>query len=149
LTTASPVQPPHAYLPSGDDVHRAGRAVFTAQELSDGRVLVGVRGDVDATNRQALGRFVHRHIRVSKQLILDLNGVDFFGSQGFTALYYISVQCARRDVDWMVAGGNTVLRVLRICDPDHELPLAGDIAAAYARLDHITKTRHAVAWGDA
>lgn len=149
MTTASPVQLPHVYLPSDDGVQRAGRAVFTAQELSDGRVLVAVRGDVDATNRQALGRFVHRHIRVSKQLILDLTGVDFFGSQGFTALYYISVQCARRDVDWMVAGGRTVLRVLRICDPDHELPLTGDIAAAYARLDHITKTRHAVAWGDA
>ena len=35
-----------------------------------------------------------------------------------------------------------------ICDPDDDLPLAGDIAAAYARLDHITKTRHAVAWGE-
>ena len=148
MTTASPVKLRHVHLPSSDEVQRAGRAVFTAQELTDGRMLVSVRGEVDATNRQALGRFVHRHIRVSKQLILDLTGVDFFGSQGFTALYYINVQCARRDVDWMIAGGRTVLRFLRICDPDDDLPLAGDIAAAYARLDHITKTRHAVAWGE-
>lgn len=123
--------------------------MFTAQELTDGRVLIAVRGDIDATNCHALGRFIHRHIRVSKQLILDLTGIDFFGSQGFTALYYVSVQCARRDVDWMIACGRTVLRMLRICDPDADLPLTGDIAAAYARLDHITKTRHAVAWGDA
>jgi anti-anti-sigma factor len=148
LTTASPVQLRHVHLPSSDEVQRAGRAVFTAEELTEGRILIAVRGEVDATNRQALGRFVQRHLRVSKQLILDLTGVDFFGSQGFTALYYISVQCARRDVDWMIAGGRTVMRLLRICDPDDDLPLAGDIAGAYARLDHITKTRHAVAWGE-
>lgn len=148
MTTASPVQLHDVHLPTDDEVQRSGRAVFTAQELTDGRMLISVRGDIDATNRQALGRFIHRHIRVSKQLILDLTGVDFFGSQGFTALYYVNVQCARRDVDWMIACGRTVLRVLRICDPDAELPITGDIGAAYARLDHITKARHAVAWGD-
>lgn len=149
MTTASPIQLHPVHVPSPDEVQPAGRAVFTAKELTDGRTLIGVRGDVDATNRQALGRFVQRHIRVSKQLILDLTDVEFFGSQAFTALYFISVHCARRDVDWMIAGGRTVLRILNICDPDDDLPLAGDIAAAYARLDHITKTRHAVAWGDA
>ncbi len=149
MTTASPVQLHHVHVPSTDEVQRTGRAVFTAEELAEGRVLIGVRGDVDATNRQALGRFVARHTRVSKQLILDLTGVDFFGSQGFTALYYVSVQCARRDVDWMVAGSRTVLRILRICDPDGELPLIADLEAALARLDHVAKCRHAMAWGDA
>jgi anti-anti-sigma factor len=148
LTTASPLQLDYAHRPSVDDVERAGRAIFRAEELADGRVLIGVHGDVDATNRQALGRFVARHIRVSKQLVLDLTGVEFFGSQGFTALYYVSVQCARRDVDWMVAGSRTVLRILRICDPAGELPLVADLEAALARLDHVAKCRHAVAWGD-
>lgn len=148
MTTASPVRLQQVHVPCADEVQQTGRAVFTAQELADGRVLIGVRGDVDATNRQALGRFIARHTRVSKQLILDLTGVDFFGSQGFTALYFVSVQCARRDVDWMIAGGRAVLRILRICDPDAELPVACDIAAAFARLDHIAKTRHAVAWSD-
>jgi anti-anti-sigma factor len=147
LTIASPVQL-HQTL-YADEVQKTGRAVFTAEELSDGRVLIAVRGDIDATNRHALGRFVARHIRISKQLILDLTGVDFFGSSGFTALYYISVQCARRDVDWLIAGSRTVLRILRICDPDGELPVAGDMAAAFARSDHIAKCRHAVAWSDA
>lgn len=148
LTTASPVQLHHAHVPTADEVQQTGRAVFTAEELADGRMLIGVRGDVDATNRQALGRFVARHARVSKQLILDLTGVDFFGSQGFTALYYVSVQCARRDVDWMIAGSRTVRRILRICDPDGELPLIADLEAALARLDHVAKCRHAVAWSE-
>jgi anti-anti-sigma factor len=147
LTVASPAQLSHAHLPSAE-VQQTGRAVFRAEELTDGRVLISVQGDVDATNRQALGRFVAKHTRVSKQLILDLTGVDFFGSQGFTALYYVSVQCARRDVDWMVAGSRTVLRILRICDPDGELPLIADLEAALARLDHVAKCRHAVAWGE-
>ncbi|WP_327389791.1 STAS domain-containing protein [Mycolicibacterium stellerae] len=149
MTTASPVQLHDVRMPSADEVQRSGRAVFSAQELADGRVLVTVRGDVDATNRQALGRFIARHTRVSKQLILDLTAVDFFGSQGFTALYYASVQCARRDVDWMIAGSRPVQRILRICDPDGELPLICDLEAALARLDHVAKCRHAVAWGDA
>jgi anti-anti-sigma factor len=148
LTTATAVQLQHVHLPSADEVQRSGRAVFTAQELSDGRMLIGVRGDVDATNRHALGRFIQRHTRVSKQLVLDLSEVDFFGSQGFTSLYYASVQCARRDVDWMVVAGRSVLRILRICDPDGELPVIEELEAALARLDHITKSRHAVAWGE-
>jgi anti-anti-sigma factor len=122
--------------------------VFTARVLTDARMLISVKGDVDATNRQALGRFVQRHTRVSKQLILDLSGVNFFGSQGFTALYYVSVQCARRDVDWMIVGSQTVLRILRICDPDGELPVVGDLSAALTRLDHVAKCHHAVAWGE-
>lgn len=148
MTTASPVQLQGLHMPSADEVLRTGRAVFAAQELTDGLVLVGVQGEVDATNRQALGRFVARHIRVSKQLILDLTDVEFFGSQGFTALYYVNVQCARRDVDWMIACSPAVLRILRICDPDEELPLIGDLEAALSRLDHVAKCRHAVAWGE-
>ena len=102
-------------------------------------MLVGVRGEVDATNRHDLGRFIERHTRISKQLILDFSCVDFFGSQGFTALYYVSVQCARRDVDWMIVGAPAVLRILRICDPDGELPVVSDIGGALARLDHVAK----------
>lgn len=148
MPVASPVQLHHVHLPAADEVQRCGRAVFTAEDLTEARVLVCVRGDVDATNRQALGRFIQRHTRISKQLILDLTGVDFFGSQAFTALYYASIQCARRDVDWMVVAGPRVLRILRICDPDGQLPLVDDIAGALARLEHVAKCHHAVAWGE-
>ena len=112
-------------------------------------MLVAVSGEVDATNRQTLGRFIQRHTRVSKQLILDLSSVDFFGSQGFTALYYVSVQCARRDVDWLIVGGRAVRRIVRICDPDSELPVVADIDAALERLDHVARCRHATeAWAE-
>lgn len=148
MPVASTAQLHYVHLPTANEIHRRGRAVFTAQDLSDARVLIDVRGEIDATNRHALGRFVQHHTRVSKQLVLDLTAVDFFGSQGFTALYYVSVHCARRDVDWMVVGGRSVLRILRICDPDGELPVVGDFSAALTRLDHVAKCRHSVAWGE-
>ncbi len=148
MPNATTAQLHHIDLPSADEIQSCGRAVFTALELSSGRVHIGVTGEVDATNRHELGRFIQRHTRVSKQLVLDLSGVDFFGSQGFTALYYVNVQCARRDVDWLIVGGRTVKRILRICDPDLDLPLVGDFGAALSRLDHVAKCRHAVAGGD-
>src|SRR5206468_9236661 len=96
------------------------------------RVAVAVLGEIDAVNGRALGRFVGRHTRVSGQLVLDLRGVDFCGTEAFTALYYISVHCARRDVDWMIVASHSVRRLLSICDPEGELPLVDNLASALA-----------------
>jgi anti-anti-sigma factor len=93
------------------------------------RLLIAATGDLDATNARALGRFVERHTGVSKQLVLDLSDVEFFGTEGFAALHYVSVHCARHDVDWLFIGGPTVRRIVAICDPDAELPLADGLAA--------------------
>ncbi len=81
---------------------------------------------------------------MSKQLVLDLSDVKFFGTEGFAALHYISVHCARHDVDWLFIGGQTVRRIVAICNPDAELPLADGPAAALARLDHLERCRHPV-----
>jgi anti-anti-sigma factor len=133
-------------LPAVDKTQQCGRAVFEVHRLTAERVRIAVTGDVDATNRQALGRFVERHIRISQQLVVDLSKVDFFGSQGFTALYYVSVHCARRDVDWMIVGNRMVDRILRICDSEGELPIADDLGAAVHRLDRCAKYHHSGSW---
>jgi anti-anti-sigma factor len=129
-----------------DETQRFGRAVFEVHHLTAARVRVAVRGDIDATNGHALGRFVERHTRVSQQLVFDLSNVDFFDCQGFTALYYVSVQCARRDVDWMIVGNRIVHRILRICDSQAELPVVGDLGAALDRLDRCAKYHHSASW---
>ncbi len=129
-------------LPTVDETQRCGRAVFEVHHLTAERVCIAVTGDVDATIRQALGRFVARHTRASQQMILDLSRVDFSGSQGFTALFYVSVHCARRDVDWMIVGNRAVNRILCICDCDAELPVVDDLGAAMHRLDRCTKYHH-------
>lgn len=119
-----------------------GRATFVIERQTPTRTEITVIGDIDAANGRALGSYVERHTGTSRQMILDLRAVDFFGSQGFTALYYISVHCTRSDVDWMVLGGPPVRRLLSICDPDGELPLATDSEPASARLDQLARRRH-------
>ena len=124
---------------SREDMRRCGRAVFALRPLSASRLAIAVIGEVDAVNGRDLGRYVERHTGISRQLVLDLRAVDFFGSQGFTALYYISVHCARNDVDWIILGSTPVCRLLSICDPDGELPLAEDLITGLARLDRLTQ----------
>jgi len=121
-------------------------ATFSVRRLSATRMAVAVMGDVDAANGRALGRYVARHTGISRQLVLDLRAVDFFGTQGFTALHYISVHCARSDVDWMIVGAPTVRRLLSICAPEGELPLADDLPSALARLDRLAQC-HVAATG--
>lgn len=133
-------------LPAVGETQQSGRALFEVHDLAAERVRVAVTGDVDATNRQALGHFVERHIRISQQLIVDLSKVDFFGSQGFTALHYVSVHCARRDVDWMIVGNRAVDRILRICDSEAELPVVHDLGVAVDRLDRCARYQHSPSW---
>ena len=125
-----------------DDQERCGNATFAVRPCAPHRVAVAVIGEIDAVNGRALARYVERHTRVSRQLVLDLRAVDFFGSQGFTALYYISVHCTRSDVDWAIVASPSVQRLLAICDPDGELPVIGELSVALARLDRLAYSRH-------
>jgi anti-anti-sigma factor len=128
------------------DTQRCGRATFTVRHPSPTRIAVAVRGDIDAANGRAFGRYVERHTRISKQLVLDLRAVEFFGAQAFTALYYTSVHCARSDVDWVIVGSHPVRRLLSICDPDGELPLLGNLSSALMRLDRLAQCRDQIIW---
>jgi anti-anti-sigma factor len=130
---------------SADDMERCGGSTFSVRRMSATRMVVAVVGDLDAVNARALGRYVERHLRLSKQLVLDLRAVDFAGCQAFTALYYISVHCARGDVDWMILGSHPVRRLLSICDPEGELPLADDLLSGLARLDRLAQCRYHIA----
>jgi anti-anti-sigma factor len=131
---------------STEEAEICGRARFAVRHCSPTRVAVGVVGEIDAVNGRALGRYVERHTRISKQLVLDLRSVDFFGSHGFTALYFISVHCARSDVDWVIVGSHPVRRLLSICDPEGELPLVSGLSSALTRLDRYAQVRPQIIW---
>jgi len=121
--------------PASVDEHRqCGRATFAVRRLATSRLAVAVIGDIDARNGRELGHFVEQHTGMSRQLVLDLRAVDFAGTQTFTALYYISVHCARNDVDWILIGSHPVRRLLSICDPEGELPLVDDLTSALEQL---------------
>jgi anti-anti-sigma factor len=127
-----------------DAVECIGRAAFAMRRQSPVRVVVTADGEIDATNGKALGRFVERHTGISTQLVLDLSNVEFFGSQGFRALYYVDVHCARSDVDWALVGSPAVRRLLEILDPNTEFPLVDDLAAAQSRLNCLARCHRLV-----
>jgi anti-anti-sigma factor len=86
--------------------------------------VITVRGELDASNAGQLADYAQRCATHSKTLILDLTGVEFFGTAGFSALHTINVRCASVDVRWAVVPSQAVSRLLRICDPDNALPIA-------------------------
>jgi anti-anti-sigma factor len=101
-------------------------ARFTA-ECRPTFVVITAHGELDASNAIHLADYVQRFVAHSKSVILDLTGLEFFGTAGFSALHTINVRCAGADVRWAVVPSKAVSRLLRICDPDNALPLAESV----------------------
>jgi anti-anti-sigma factor len=109
-------------------------ARFTADWGPSGPVITA-HGELDASNATQLADYVQRCATHSRSLILDLSGVEFFGTAGFSALHTINVRCAGADVHWAVVPSQAVSRLLRICDPDNALPIAKSVDAAVSEDD--------------
>jgi anti-anti-sigma factor len=111
---------------AANEALRCGRAIFSVRHRST-IAHVTVVGEIDAVNGRQLGSYVERHIGLATQLILDLRRVEFFGSQGFTALCYVNAHCRNNDVHWRIATSPCVQRILSICDAGGELPLVSPV----------------------
>jgi anti-anti-sigma factor len=94
--------------------------------------VVSARGHIDASNADTLTEYTLRHLRGCHGLIIDLSGLDFFGTEGFSALHRVSVSCANPGIAWAVVPSKAVSRVLRIGDPQGLLPAARTVEAAMA-----------------
>lgn len=105
------------------------RATFSACQLPPSKVLVTIHGEIDATSSAALARYVERRIAGARRLVLDLQTVEFFAASGFAALSNININCTRTGVRWSLLAGPHVWRLLRICDPGRELPVARNSSA--------------------
>jgi anti-anti-sigma factor len=96
--------------------------------------IVSAYGDIDATNASTLTDYALVNAARCRGLILDLRGLKFFGTEGFSGLHRVSVRCAHAEIGWMVAPGAAVSRLLRICDPHGSLPTVDTVGAALANL---------------
>jgi anti-anti-sigma factor len=97
-------------------------AQFTARWSASGAVIT-VDGEIDAANADQLAAYVQRSVRRSRRVILDLRGLEFIGTAGFSALHRINVTCSATHVNWAMAPSPAVSRLLSICDPDATLPV--------------------------
>ena len=96
--------------------------------------IVSAYGDIDASNASTLTDYALVNPVRCRGLILDLSGLEVFGTEGFSALHRVAVRCARAEIVWILVPGAAVCRLLRICDPHGSLPTVGTVGAALANL---------------
>jgi len=105
-------------------------AQFEMRWLLPKTAVVTAHGEIDAANAQQLVDYALRHNDRIDCLVLDLSGIDFFGTSGFSALHTLSVRCADESITWASVPSPAVTRVLKICDPDSALPFFGGVDTA-------------------
>src|ERR1700682_2008257 len=109
-------------------------AVFATRWLQPSVLVITAHGELDASNAHEFVDYVLRHAAHCERMVLDLGGVDFFGTAGFSALHTVNVRCAAAKFDWAVVPSLAVTRLLRICDPDSALPIERTVEAALSAL---------------
>lgn len=97
-------------------------AQFSARTEPSGTVIT-VDGELDAANADQLAAYVQRSVSRSRRVILDLRGLEFIGTAGFSALHRINVVCSGAQASWAMVTSAAVSRLLRVCDPDGTLPV--------------------------
>jgi anti-anti-sigma factor len=105
-------------------------ASFASSLIGLAMVLVTADGELDAGNARDLAAYVDRVLDAKRRLIVDLRGLSFFGTQGFSSLHQINVACSRTEVNWVLVPGCEASRLLRICDPERALPVAETLDSA-------------------
>jgi anti-anti-sigma factor len=128
-SSSSPTSPPDA---DRADEHTSHGATFGTRWPEPNCVLITARGDLDAANSNDFVDWALQHSDRASRLVLDLSGVEFFGTAAFSALHTFNVRCAGARADWLMVPGPAVLRLLRICDPDAMFPLCADVDSALA-----------------
>jgi anti-anti-sigma factor len=105
-------------------------AHFATRWLQPNTAVITAHGEIDAANAQELVDYALRHGDRIHRLVLDMSGVDFFGTSGFSALHTLNVRCAGDSISWASVPSAAVTRLLRICDPDSTLPFYAGVDTA-------------------
>jgi anti-anti-sigma factor len=130
VTNAGPTSPES--LTERTDCHTAH---FATRWLQPSMAVITAHGELDAANVQEFVDYALRHAPRTERVVLDLSGVEFFGTAGFSALHTVNVRCAGDKIDWAMVPSSAVTRLLRICDPDSALPIYDSVDAALAAVE--------------
>ena len=107
-------------------------AHFATRWLQPDTAVITAHGEIDAANSEEFIDYALRHAAHIRRLVLDLSGVEFFGTAGFSALHTLNVRCADETIDWASVPSSAVSLLLRLCDPDSTLPMYGGVDEALA-----------------
>ncbi|MGE2836602.1 STAS domain-containing protein [Mycobacterium sp. SMC-4] len=113
-----------------DDALICNAARFETHRPQPSAAVVAAHGELDAANCHQFIDFALRSGDQTKRLVVDLTGLSFFATAGFSALHTLNVRCAGDDIRWALVPSQAVDRLLRLCDPDSALPICEDTASA-------------------
>ncbi|MEO3761543.1 STAS domain-containing protein [Mycobacterium sp. B14F4] len=114
-------------------------AHFETRQPQPDTSVVSAHGEIDAANAQEFVNYALRHADLVKCLVIDLSGVEFFGTAGFSALHTLNVRAAGEGIEWALAPSVSVTRLLRLCDPDSALPVCPSVEAALSAVQRAPK----------
>lgn len=120
---------------SASNITESDMAVYCTKWLAPSSAVLSVFGEIDAANCREFADYVFLHLPHVQELVLDLTGVDFFGTSAYATLHTMSVRATGEGIDWMIVPSHAVARLLRICDPDGALPIEESVATALLRLE--------------
>ncbi len=118
-----------------------GRTALFSARWDPSATLITVDGELDAANADQLAAYVQHSTGRCRRVILDLRGLDFIGTAGFSALHRINVVCSGAQVTWAMVPSAAVARLLRICDPDGTLPVTTPEREPLVPADRATPVR--------
>jgi anti-anti-sigma factor len=100
--------------------------------------VIEVGGEIDAHNVQHVTDYLADFIYVGHPLVLDLSGVDFLGTAGFSAILQFAEEYRRVERHWALVSSHAVKILLRV-EPNHPLPTAGSVDTALQRFAAVPK----------
>ncbi|MCG8925028.1 STAS domain-containing protein [Lentzea sp. CC55] len=118
-----------------NDQHNGALDVLTTQLVEDaGVVVVVMTGEVDMmTERSPLAQAVEALEHAPAGLVIDLQGVTFFGSSGMALLLTVQQEAYQREIPFaVVAAHHAVLTPLAMTGTDVLLPLFATLPDALA-----------------
>lgn len=107
-----------------------GSATFNTSVVNPAIGIVAVDGELDITNVTDFVGTASDMADDSNRIVIDLRGVEFFGTAGFAALHELSTRYTEGGTPWAVVPSRNVRRVVLICDTDKFVPMHSSLAAA-------------------
>ncbi len=132
ISTVTKSSPPVvvAYLGFASQPWVGSRATLTTHRLDGAVAVISACGDIDASNASALTEYTLGRAAACRALVLDLGGLNFFGTEGLEALQRVTTYCVLAGTEWATVPGAAVSRMLQIGDPLSLLPVAKTVDAA-------------------
>ena len=94
-----------------------------------------VSGEIDLASADVFRERLAEGVASGEVFVLDLDGVTFMGSLGFSALVETHHETERRNIRWaVVAGSSPVSRPLKITGLEQILPIYPTVSAALTAL---------------